>query len=216
MRNMKMFCILGIFLAQGCKEKTTSAPALPRPTPDQNFDRVSKIVILNKSKAVLENPKNDEAWKSYGDACLMNGWFWSNCCVPSLKNLDQKRPPDEAYSLRVATPTIDCCLRLFPRFKRFTSCVTIAVWHFKMDHWKATTWLDKASLENSARSQTNHDCRAKRAIHRGQRTSSSTDSTIGTKFGAICCRLRHGPLKTMRYLDNHRWNPDPGCPTTRC
>ena len=73
--HMRMFCIFGIFLALGCNEATTQAPALPRPGPDQNFDRISKGVILNKSKALLNNPQDAEAWKSYGDACLMNGWI---------------------------------------------------------------------------------------------------------------------------------------------
>ena len=157
--HMQMFCIIGIFLAQGCKEKTTSAPALPRPTPDQNFDRVSKIVILNKSKALLENPKNDEAWKSYGDACLMNGWFReATVAYRRAEELGSKEATMmKAYSLRELDPerAFSVASDYFQDSSDSQAAVTIAVWHFEDGSLEeASTWLDKASLENSARSQT--------------------------------------------------------------
>lgn len=157
--HMQVFCILGIFLAQGCKETTTSAPALPRPTPDQNFDRVSKIVILNKSKALLESPKNDEAWKTYGDACLMNGWFReATVAYRRAEELGSKEATMmKAYSLRELDPerAFSVASDYFQDSSDSQAAVTIAVWHFEDGSLEeASTWLDKASLENSIRSQT--------------------------------------------------------------
>ncbi|MGC6549323.1 MAG: hypothetical protein ACON5D_08200 [Rubripirellula sp.] len=157
--HMQMFCILGIFLALGCKETTTQAPVLPRPEPDQNFDRISKIVVLNKSKALLENPQNDEAWKTYGDACLMNGWF-SEASI-AYRRAEELGSTEatmmKAHSLRQIDPerAFVVALGFFQDSNDPQAAATIASWHFEDGSLEeASTWLSKASSENSVRSQT--------------------------------------------------------------
>ena len=157
--HMRMFCILGILLALGCKETTTQAPVLPRPEPDQNFDRISKIVVLNKSKALLENPQNDEAWKTYGDACLMNGWFMeANVAYRRAEELGSTEATMmKAHSLRQSDPerAFSVASEFFKDSGDSQAAVTIAVWHFEDGSLEeASTWLDRASLDRTVRSQT--------------------------------------------------------------
>ena len=151
----------------------------------------------------------------------MNGWFReATVAYLTAEELGSKEATMmKAYSLRELDPerAFSVASDYFQDSSDSQAAVTIAVWHFEDGSLEeASTWLDKASLENSARSQTlsiiwrlhiffvqkEQFTEAKEKLQQLIQLSEQT-------LGAICCRLRctgHSRrCVTWRGKDNHRW-----------